>query len=289
MDRRRSGGKPGTVSAENFRPAESRIRFYHSSSPGARLRALHPALEHGRELGEIVDRRIRLDVHRLLRRSGKWPAPDRAHTQALGAPYVLHHPVSHHDRVARRNSGKLERTLKDRLVWLLPPHTVRAGHYVDRVGQPEALPVGPNLVVAARERVRDEANDQATVLAPAQRLRGSRHERADEVQRKRGGHAKVIDLDVVDADLAVAEPVRIPAVRLLPQVVLGVVPMIGGDLRLEEGVVPGALTKPPAQRIERQRPYLRLWLAMLNERVAHVVQNGTKRHAAIGSAPRVGC
>src|SRR6266568_5576097 len=128
------------------------------SSPAAqdKPRALHPALEKGRQLTEIVDRGVGFDFDRLLRRAGQRAAPDRAHAEPLSAPYVLHHPVSHHHRIRGRDTGELERAPKDRLMWLLPPHAVRTDHMVDGVVQSEAAQVLPHLVVATPERVRDE-------------------------------------------------------------------------------------------------------------------------------------
>src|SRR5213596_4053969 len=115
-------------------------------------RALHPALEKRRQLGEVVDRRVRLDVDRLLRRSRKRPPPDRTQTQALCAPYVLDHAVAHHDGVARRDAREVQRPTEDRLVWLLPADGVRAGHMIDRVVEPEAPEVFPDFLVATPER-----------------------------------------------------------------------------------------------------------------------------------------
>src|SRR5436190_21739859 len=125
-------------------------------------------------------------------------------------------------------------------MWLLPADTVRADHMVHGLRESEALPVRPHLLVPARERVRDEPDDQAPILAPAERFRCPGHQRTDKIQRKRGRYAKVVDLDVVNTDLAVAKPIRVPAVRLLAQVRLGLVPMVRSALGLDEPVVPGA-------------------------------------------------
>src|SRR4029077_4697990 len=126
-------------------------------------------------------------------------------------------------------------------------------------------------------------DDQPTALAPAERFCCAGDERTDEIERQRGRDAKVIDLDVVNADLAVPKPVRIPAVRLLAQVLLGVVPMTGSDVGFDELVVPRALAELPSQGLARERAYLVLWLPMLNERVANIEEHSAKSHAAIVS------
>src|SRR5204863_5791926 len=94
-----------------------------------------------------------------------------------------------------------------------------------------------------------------------------------------------IDLDVVNSDLAVAKPVRVPAVCLLAQVLFGLVPMVWSDLGLDELVVPRAFSELAPQRLARERANLGLRLPMLHERVADIEEDGTKGHAAIVSAP----
>src|SRR5438445_13316351 len=65
------------------------------------------------------------------------------------------------------------------------------------------------------ERVGDQDNRKAVRLAPCQRLSGSGNERADQVERDRDRGAQTIDVEIIDADLAVSEPLRRPAVRFL--------------------------------------------------------------------------
>src|SRR5438093_8099161 len=113
-DRRRSAEMPRSASAANFRPAGSRIRFLALTVPRGKSRALHPALEERWQLGEVVDRRVGLDVDRLLRRSGERASPDRTQTQALCAPDVLDHSVANHDGTARRDPREAQRPPEDR-------------------------------------------------------------------------------------------------------------------------------------------------------------------------------
>src|SRR5437773_2317564 len=155
-DRKRARGEFPTCWVKNA--------FLPSPATQDKNRALHPALENGRKLRQIVDDRVGLDVDRLLRCAGKRAAPDRAHAEPLGAPDVLDHPVPDHDRVRSRHSGQIERALKDRLMWLLPPNTVRTDHVIHRVVQPEAAEVLPHLVIAAPERVRHETDDETAAL-----------------------------------------------------------------------------------------------------------------------------
>ena len=58
----------------------------------------------------------------------------------------------------------LFRALKDRLMWLLPPSTVRTDHVIDGVVQPKAAKVLPHLVITAPQRVRHESDDETAAL-----------------------------------------------------------------------------------------------------------------------------
>ena len=71
-DRKRGRGEFPTCWVKN--------QFLTPERAVGKERALHPALEDGRQFGQIVDRGVGLNVHRLLWRSRKRAAPDRAHT-----------------------------------------------------------------------------------------------------------------------------------------------------------------------------------------------------------------
>src|SRR5437764_2924785 len=271
-DRKRARGEFPTCWVKN--------PFLSSRAAQDKRRALHPALEKGRQLAEIVDRGVGFDVDRLLRRADQWAAPDRAHAKPLGAPYVLHHPVSHHDRIRGRHTGELKRAPKDRLMWLLPPHTVRTDHMVDGVGQSEAAHVLPHLFVATPERVRDEPDDQPATLRPAERVGGPGDELSHEIERHAAGGSKPIDGHVVKPVAAVHEPVLDPAIRLLP-VSLGA--LCRAELRADEGVVPVALAEFTNESLARQLVDALARRPSLDEGVADVQEHGTKGHASIVS------
>ncbi len=57
-----------------------------------------------------------------------------------------------------------------------------------------------------------------------------------------------------------------------------------GDLRIEEPLVPVALAELAAESLEHEEPVLFL-LPVLNERVAHIEEDGADGHAAIVSGP----
>src|SRR5207247_612411 len=82
-----------------------------------------PRCDDGRQLREVRDRRVRLDLDIRLRMVG--PSPDRAQTQALRAEDVGIEAVTHHERLLRSRACDLERAVVDRAVRLLPPDAVR--------------------------------------------------------------------------------------------------------------------------------------------------------------------
>src|SRR5881628_1018559 len=155
-------------------------------------------------------------------------------------------------------------------------------------GGPDPLPVPPHLLVPAGERVRHERDGQAVRLAPAERFRRARNERADEIERNRDGTAQSIDVDIVDTDPAVTEPLRVPAVCLLPERLRGIVPVGWRDVRAEEGFVPVPLAELSPQGLLHESRDLVLGLPVLHEGVAHVEEHGAEGHAAIVSAPHAG-
>src|SRR5207244_9408182 len=103
-----------------------------------------------------------------------------------------------------------------------------------------------------------------------ERFGGAWNERADEVQRHRNGGAQSIDVDVVDADPAVAKPLRVPAVRLLPQLLGSLALLGGGDARAEKGLVPVAFAELAPQRLAHQNRDLFRRLPVLHAGVGNV-------------------
>src|SRR5713101_2046445 len=95
-----TGGIP-TCGVNNSRSSTWRA----TGQPGA---CLQPAFEDGGKLGQVVDRRVRVEVDPFLGRTGERPTPHRAESQTLRSPDVLTEPVSHHDRLFWLASGELE-------------------------------------------------------------------------------------------------------------------------------------------------------------------------------------
>src|SRR6267378_3863455 len=115
-------------------------------------------------------------------------------------------------RLPPQGHPKLERPPEDRLMWLLPTDAVRADHMIDSVVQSEAPQVLPDLFVAAPERVRDEPDDEAVALRPAERLGSARHQLRHEVERHAAGGAQPIHGHIVKTVPAVGEPFLNPAI-----------------------------------------------------------------------------
>src|SRR2546428_6762111 len=229
--------------------------------------------------------RARHDDSAVLRRPTDGPAPHRPQAEPLWAPGGLPQAVADHHRLLGGAAGKRQRAAEDRLVRLLPSRAVRAHEMIDAVGEAKPFPVSAHLLVATRERVRHERDGQVVRLAPTERFGGARNERADEVQRHGNSAAQSIDVDVVDADPAVAKPLLVPAVRLLPQLLGGVAPLSGSDARAEKGLVPVALAELAPQRLAHETRDLFRGLPVLHEGVAHVEEDGADGHAGIVSTP----
>ena len=192
--------------------------------------------------------------------------------------------VAHHHRLLGPGARQIERVLEDRGMRLAPADAVRARDGVDRVREAEAPPVLPDLGVPARQRVRDQRDTEPVRLAPAKRLRSAGCQGAHEVERDADERADAVEVDVVDPDRGVLEPVLVPAQGLLSQLIVAVGPskdlgVLRLDVRVEEALVPIPGAVLAHERIPHETADLVARGPPLDKGVPHVEEDGAYGHA----------
>src|SRR2546423_4296049 len=128
----------------------------------------NPGVDHSWQLVERLEHRVGLDGHLGLGLERRGLAEDAADPELPGAPDVGAQTIADHERFGRAHVRELQRPVEHRAVRLAPADVVGARDRVDRVGEPEPPPVLTHLVVAAPERVRDQNDGEAPLLAPAE-------------------------------------------------------------------------------------------------------------------------
>ena len=179
----------------------------------------------------------------------------------------------------------------------LPSHAMRAHDTVDGIGEPEAPPVFPDLIVATRERVRDENHAQAMRSAPTDRGERAGDGRRHKIERHGHRDAQALEIDVVCAQRGVVEPLLVPAQRFLAQRALPSfvfrevrrdhLPVGAGaapEACPDELIVPVTFTELAPQRLACELVQLVFGCPVLDERVADIEERRLQHHVAIVSS-----